>query len=404
MATPLLADPDREFESLYEEYGRTVYRYALGVLRNPADAEDITQTTFMNAFRAMKAGEHPIKPRNWLLTIAHNACQMRFVRSARRPKEVPLDDSVDQIVVPERERPNVKAVLDELAKLPFNQRSALVMRELEGRSHAEIAEILGTSVSAVETLIFRARRSMRLRRSALDALGAVQLPSTLESLFGGGAAATTGGVLAGGVVLKAAAVLAAGAVVGAAGYSAVSARKGLSPDRGGPRAVAAADASNIVPRPGGALIGYAASNQSLRPALGGWLGLPVPTGDGQGGAAASPPTSGIPPAAVPGAPVPPAGQDPTGTVAGAIPAQPPAWIPQPPLPSPAQPPALPVHPPAPPVQPPAPPPVPALPPVPAPPPVPQAPPPPAVPQAPALPPPPALPPAPAPLPEAPHLP
>ncbi len=253
MATPLLADPDREFESLYEEYGRTVYRYALGVLRNPADAEDITQTTFMNAFRALKAGEHPIKPRNWLLTIAHNSCQMRFVRSARRPKEVPLDDSVDQIVVPERDRPNVKAVLDELAKLPFNQRSALVMRELEGRSHAEIAEVLGTSVSAVETLIFRARRSMRLRRSALDALGAVQLPATLESLFGGGAAATTGGVLAGGVVLKAVALLAAGAVVGGVGYTAVG-RKGLSPNRGGPRAVAAADASNIVSRPGGALI------------------------------------------------------------------------------------------------------------------------------------------------------
>src|SRR5437773_858473 len=145
MATPLLADPSIEFEGLYAEHARTVYRYALGVLRNPADAEDITQTTFMNAFRALKAGEHPIKPRNWLLTIAHNSCQMRFVRSARRPREVPLDDSIEQIVVPERDRPIVKAILDELAKHPFNQRSALVMRELEGRSHAEIAEIPDTS-------------------------------------------------------------------------------------------------------------------------------------------------------------------------------------------------------------------------------------------------------------------
>src|SRR3989475_11870648 len=115
MAIPLLKNPEVAFERLYEEHVRDVYRYALAVLRNPADAEDITQTTFMNAFRALKAGEHPIKPRNWLLTIAHNSCQMRFVRSARRPKEVPLDDSVDQIVVPERDRPNVKAVLDELA-------------------------------------------------------------------------------------------------------------------------------------------------------------------------------------------------------------------------------------------------------------------------------------------------
>src|SRR2546423_3451769 len=179
---------------MYERYVGDVYRYALAVLRNPADAEDVTQTTFMNAYRAMKDGEEPIKPQHWLIKIAHNACRTRAIRAARRPREVPLDETVGELAVAEQERPNVKAILGALGKLPFNQRSALVMRELEGRTYEEIADTLGVSVSAVETLLFRARRSLRLKASSLRALTFVQLPSTLRSFWesGAGDAVTTG--------------------------------------------------------------------------------------------------------------------------------------------------------------------------------------------------------------------
>src|SRR5947199_7701729 len=91
---------DRAFERLYERHARDVYRYVLAVLRNPADAEDVTQTTFMNAYRAFKRGERPRKPHNWLITIAHNACRSKAIRASRRPKEVPLDDVVTQLAVP----------------------------------------------------------------------------------------------------------------------------------------------------------------------------------------------------------------------------------------------------------------------------------------------------------------
>jgi RNA polymerase sigma factor (sigma-70 family) len=223
MATPLLENPDVAFERMYETYARIVYRYALAVLRNPADAEDITQTTFLNAYRAMKAGEKPLQPRHWLLKIAHNACRMRWVRNSRRPQEVPLEGKVEQLVMPEQERPNVRAVLDELGKLPFNQRSALVMRELEGRTYEEIAETLDVTVSAVETLLVRARRTMRLRRSAINVLGLVQLPASLESFFAGSAAVATGGAVVGSFAFKAAAMLVAGLVASGAGYTAVDA-------------------------------------------------------------------------------------------------------------------------------------------------------------------------------------
>jgi RNA polymerase sigma factor (sigma-70 family) len=205
---------DRAFESLYRRYVKDVYRYALALLRNPADAEDVTQTTFMNAYRAYKRGEAPVKPQNWLIKIAHNAARTRYARASRRVREVPLDEHVESLALPEDDRPDVHAVLEALGNLPLNQRAALVMRELEGRSYAEIAETLGVSVPAVETLIFRARRSLKLKASAVRVLGAVPLPSSLVDLFQDGAAVAGGGAAAvgSGLIAKAAVALVAGAV------------------------------------------------------------------------------------------------------------------------------------------------------------------------------------------------
>jgi hypothetical protein len=160
-----------------------------------------------------------------------------------------------------------------LSHLAFNQRAALVMRELEGRSYAEIAEILEVSTSAVETLIFRARRALReqlegsltcgeaefaisrqldgrlprgergqlrahlrecsecagfarrqrAQRGALKTLALVPVPGSLMSLFGGGsgAAVGSGAALGTGLTLKAAAALTAGLAIGGAGYEGV---------------------------------------------------------------------------------------------------------------------------------------------------------------------------------------
>jgi RNA polymerase sigma factor (sigma-70 family) len=212
---------DEAFERLYRSYARDVYRYSLAVLRNPADAEDITQTTFLNAYRAYQRGEEPIRPKHWLIKIAHNACRTRHLRAVRRPQEVPFEETIAAIPVPAEETPRLEELLEALGRLPFNQRAALVMRELEGRSYAEISETLEVSVAAVETLIFRARRTLRRDRSLLGVLGSVQLPPSLAGLFGGGggAGAVAGGGLAvgSGLLVKAALVVAAGVVAGAIG-------------------------------------------------------------------------------------------------------------------------------------------------------------------------------------------
>jgi RNA polymerase sigma factor (sigma-70 family) len=266
--TPLLAPgprSDRAFERMYQRYVGDVYRYALAVMRNPADAEDVTQTTFLNAYRSFtEKGNRPEKPQNWLIAIAHNVCRQRFRQTARRPSEVAFEDDIADTIA-EDEGPNADDIRRALGHLAFNQRAALVMRELEGRSYAEIAEILELSPSAVETLLFRARRALReqlegsltcgeaefaisrqldgrlpraergqlrahlrecpdcaafarrqrAQRGALKTLALVPLPSSLGSFFGGSAAVGSG------VALKAAVALTAGLVIGGAGYEGV---------------------------------------------------------------------------------------------------------------------------------------------------------------------------------------
>jgi RNA polymerase sigma-70 factor (ECF subfamily) len=220
------------FERLYREHAPAVYRYALALLANPADAEDVTQTTFLNAYRAFERGERPRRPHDWLIAIAHNVCRMRWRQAYARPREVPLDQAPELAVAgPDDDRPNLDKILEALAGLSFNQRAALVMRELEGRSYAEIADVLDVSVSAVEALVFRARRNLRLRRQSLGALTTAPLPVSLGSSLAAGSGAAVGGGAAVGadLVLKAAAVVAAGAVTAGVGYQTV----GAVPSRSG---------------------------------------------------------------------------------------------------------------------------------------------------------------------------
>jgi RNA polymerase sigma factor (sigma-70 family) len=145
-------------ELLYRRHAPDVYRYAYGLLRNRADAEDAMQTTFLNAQRAFAKGVRPEDARPWLIRIARNVCREGFRRAGRRPIEVFLQDGISAA---EPDGPSAEEIREALSQLSLNQRAVLVMREFEGRKYSEIAASLGLSVSAVETLLFRARRALR---------------------------------------------------------------------------------------------------------------------------------------------------------------------------------------------------------------------------------------------------
>src|SRR5437773_9839457 len=120
---------DAAFEGFYREHVAEVYQYALAVLGSSADAEDVTQQTFLNAYRAFQRGERPKQPHNWLIKIAHNVCRQRFRDSTRRPREVAFDDSLAAATTESADFPTAPEIRRALGFLAFNQRAALVMRE-----------------------------------------------------------------------------------------------------------------------------------------------------------------------------------------------------------------------------------------------------------------------------------
>src|SRR5437764_13991180 len=121
---PLLAQrarSDRAFEKLYRRHVGDVYRYALVVMRNQADAEDVTQTTFLNAYRAFARGDRPQTPQNWLIAIAHNVCRQRFRQLQRRLHELPLEDDDVAQVVPDDDALSAEDIRRPLSHLAFTQ-------------------------------------------------------------------------------------------------------------------------------------------------------------------------------------------------------------------------------------------------------------------------------------------
>jgi RNA polymerase sigma-70 factor (ECF subfamily) len=155
-----LQTEERAFESLYRLHRPVVYAYALSTLRNVADAEDATQTTFMNAYCALHRGVYPRDEAQWLLAIGRNVCRDKFREAKRRPAEVPLLDWGYAAPAAEPEY-SVAEVSRELSGLNPRHRKILLMREFEGRSYAEISELMGVSEPAVQALLRRARRALR---------------------------------------------------------------------------------------------------------------------------------------------------------------------------------------------------------------------------------------------------
>ncbi|HET6682709.1 MAG TPA: sigma-70 family RNA polymerase sigma factor [Gaiella sp.] len=158
-ATETSARANEVLDELYREHVGDVYRYTYAVLGNHADAEDVTQTTFVNALRALERGETPEEPSHWLTVIAHNLVRQRWRQAANRPALVELETDVAEAEEDEEEF-ELEELVRALQRIPETQREAIVMRELEGRSYREIATVMGLSTSALETLLFRARRSL----------------------------------------------------------------------------------------------------------------------------------------------------------------------------------------------------------------------------------------------------
>jgi len=191
---------------LYERFSGQIMGYCLHQLGSREEAEDAVQTTFMNAFRGLQRGIVPQVESAWLFKIAHNVCLSRRRSTWRRGRvEAPNNLEVLQEVVPAREQIGDELIRlqDVLEEMPENQRRAILLREWQGLTYREIAEELDLSQSAVETLIFRARRALAAglkdapaadrdrgwRKRARHAGDAGAVVVALKALLSGGTAA-----------------------------------------------------------------------------------------------------------------------------------------------------------------------------------------------------------------------
>jgi RNA polymerase sigma factor (sigma-70 family) len=196
-------------EQLFQQHSGWIYGYCLRVLRSPEEAEDALQTTYLNACRGLNRGTRPLVGSAWLLRIAQNVCFARLRSSGRRNRlERVQDIAILEETVPAPERPpdDLIGLTDALCRLPERQRKAILLREWQGLSYREVAHRLDLSQSAVETLIFRARRSLA---AALDGSATRSRRNALHALDLGGLLAAIKGFLAGSAGVKAAAVLTA---------------------------------------------------------------------------------------------------------------------------------------------------------------------------------------------------
>src|ERR1043165_7424633 len=158
---------DAAFGELYKSHLRDVYSYAYYRIGNHHDADDLTEQTFLQAYRHFDRAQResdgrPLRP--WLIRIAHNLAANFYRDRSRRPI-THLDDAdvlhephgTEQLV---EEREEVKEVLEGVSKLPDDRREALIMRFALGMDNREIARALGRTDGATKVLLHRAIRQL----------------------------------------------------------------------------------------------------------------------------------------------------------------------------------------------------------------------------------------------------
>jgi RNA polymerase sigma-70 factor (ECF subfamily) len=215
---------------LYEQHHAMVRALCQLLLRDPLEAEDAAQQTFLSAFGSLIDGTVPNQAAAWLATIARRECWARTAQRSRSPLALdehntpasaagnPLDEAIRNF--------DLAALWNEINALPRQQRKAFLMREFSGLSYAEVAEALGATESAVEALLVRARRQLRdglepaLRVGNLIATPILLLQHRLSRLAHGGRNAEVGVAAAGlPVAAKVAATVAAAVAAGSAGVA-----------------------------------------------------------------------------------------------------------------------------------------------------------------------------------------
>jgi RNA polymerase sigma factor (sigma-70 family) len=180
------AGDDTAFEIIYDRYYRGLLAFCGQMLGSRQEAEDALQHSFASAYRALRGGAGDIELRPWLYTIARNRCLS--VHRAQRV-QVSADGlaadfgSFEGMSAQVQLRADLRELVDELQRLPDDQRAALVLFELGDESHEQIAAVLGVRREKVKALVFQARKALMRARDA-RATPCVEIREELSTVAG----------------------------------------------------------------------------------------------------------------------------------------------------------------------------------------------------------------------------
>jgi RNA polymerase sigma factor (sigma-70 family) len=159
------------FEILAARYQKRLLCFCWKILRSKEDAEDALQDVFASAFRALLADDRDIYVRPWLYRIARNRC----ITELRRSKAIRVDQLSEHqaengrtLVEKLAGRQQFHELVEDVQALPETQRTALLLREIDGFAYEQIATAMDTTVSAVKSLLVRARAGLREASTARD--------------------------------------------------------------------------------------------------------------------------------------------------------------------------------------------------------------------------------------------
>lgn len=215
----------RRIGALFDDHAAMVVAVCRMHLRDPHDAEDAAQQTFLSAYRSLLGGARPQNAAAWLATIARNECRTRISRRLSGPVSVPLGEAGDEeaadVYAHAARRLEVDALRRALGDLPERQREAIVLRDFHGLSYDEVAAVMSVSAPAVESLLSRGRRALAERVAPLRTVPtAIAVPGSLRDElarlipgFADSEAAAAAGVGAAGVLAKLATAPLAGKAV-----------------------------------------------------------------------------------------------------------------------------------------------------------------------------------------------
>jgi RNA polymerase sigma factor (sigma-70 family) len=153
------AGHDDAFRVIHDRYRQRLFAYTRQMLAHRQDAEDALQDIFVRAYAGLRANHRELALRAWLYRVAHNRCIDELRRPAPPPPEVMelLRSPVHDPIAEADQRESLRRLIADVRRLPDQQRSALLMRELGGMSYADMAGALGVTIPAVKSLLVRAR-------------------------------------------------------------------------------------------------------------------------------------------------------------------------------------------------------------------------------------------------------